>query len=152
MVCGAKAMTTSEQAYQDTMDRFIAKWSTTIPVHPVIYPDVPLDTAAQACIDTGTEAWARVTYKPNLRSQTSIAGPTKAKYTAEGIVIIEVYTPTGDGGQLNRSLTTLVETAYEGVSTPNGVWYRNVHTEGPVPDGPWSKSNVYAEWSYDEVR
>lgn len=143
-------MTTSEQAYRDTMDRFLAKWTPT--GHPAIFPNVPLDTAAQACIDTGTEAWARLSYKPNLRNQTSISGPGNAKYTAEGIVIIEVYTPTGDGGQLDRQLCALVETAYEGVSTANGVWYRNVHTETVGPDGPWWHSNVYASWSYDEVR
>lgn len=143
-------MTTSEEAYRDTLDRFLAKWVTT--GHPAIYQDVPLDTAAQACIDTGTEAWARITYKPNLRTQTSIAGPTKAKYTAEGLVIIEIYTPTGDGGQQDRTLCALVETAYEGVSTANGVWYRNTRSESIGPDGPWWHSNVIAQWSYDQVR
>lgn len=143
-------MTTKEQAYRDTMDRFLAKWTPT--GHPAIFPNVPLDAAAQACIDTGTEAWARVSYKPNLRDRSSIAGPTNAKFTEQGLVIIEVYTPTGDGGQLDRTLTDLVETAYEGVSTANGVWYREVHTEARGPDGPWWCSLVYATWSFDEVR
>lgn len=143
-------MTTNQAAYNDTMDRVLAKWTPT--THPIIFPNVPLTTAAQACIDTGTEAWARVSYKPNLRNQTSLASSGNAKYTAEGIVVVEVYTPTGDGGLLDRTLTALVETAFEGVSTPNGVWYRNTHTEPVGPDGVWWHSNVYAMWSYDEVR
>lgn len=141
-------MTTSSQAYNDTMDRIAAKWG----VRPIIYPNVPLDAAAQACIDTGMEAWARVTYLPNLRDVTSIAGPTNSKETAEGIVIVEVYTPSGDGGVLDRTLTALMETAFVKVSTPNGVWYRKVRTQSIGPDGPWWHSNVIAEWSYDEVR
>lgn len=143
-------MTTNIEAYNDTMSRIKTVWDTT--GLPIIYPDVPVDTAAQACIDTGTSAWARVTYQDNERSQTSISGPTNAKYTATGIVTVSIYAPTGDGGQLRRTLTALMETAFEGIATLNGVWYRNVRTEGPVPDGMWSGANVIAEWSYDQVR
>jgi hypothetical protein len=143
-------MTTLSEAYTDVMSRVKAKWDTT--GFPIVYPDVPLDAAAQAAIDSGSTAWARVTFKPNQRSQTSLATAGNAKYTAEGIVIVETYAPSGDGGTLSRTLTDLVETAYEGVSVSNGVWYRNVRTDLVGPDGHWTHSNVIAEWSYDQVR
>ena len=143
-------MTTSIEAFDDTMSRFKAIWDTT--GLPVIFQDVPLDAAAQANIDTGTSAWARITYRPNLRDQTSLASSVAAKYTSQGIVIVEVYAPTGDGGTLGRTLSQLVETCFEGVSTNNGVWYRNTHTEYIGTEGFWTHWNILSDWSYDEVR
>lgn len=143
-------MTTAAEAYNDTMAKFKAQWDTT--GLPCKYPDIVLDTPMQAAIDTGLTAWARVTYLPNTRTQTSISGPTKAKFTAEGVVIVQIFTPTGDGGVLARTLYTLVEKAFEQVATLNGVWYRNTRTN-PVPgQGQWVQNNVTSEWSYDEVR
>lgn len=143
-------MPTLSEAYDDIMGRIKAKLDTVS--LPVAYPDVPLDVATQAAIDSGSTAWARVTFLPNLRDQTSLAGVGNAKYTAQGVVIVEIYAPTGDGGVLQRSLTDLAETAYEGVSTPNGVWYTKVRTEAARPDGHWTHANVIANWSYDQVR
>lgn len=143
-------MTDVHGAYNDTMGRVKLKWDTT--GFPIKFPNAPADTALQALIDTGTTPWARVTYLPNLREQSSIAGPTGSKETAQGLVIVQVFTPTGDGGLQDRTLTALVETAFVKVSTPNGVWYRKVRTECVGQEGFWWHSNVIAEWSYDEVR
>lgn len=143
-------MPTLPEAYDDIMSRIKAKLDTVS--LPVSYPDTPVDDATQAAIDSGSLPWARVTFLPNLRSQTSLAGTGNAKYTAKGVVMVEIYAPSGDGGTLQRALTDLAETAYEGVSTSNGVWYTNVRTEQPRPDGHWTHANVIAEWSYDQVR
>lgn len=143
-------MTTAAQAYTDTMQKLATKWATT--GLPIKYSNIPLDAAMQTAIDTGDTAWARVTYKPNLRDQTSLASSGNAKYTAQGIVIVDIFTPTGDGGTLARTLYSLVETAWEGVSTPNGVWYRNVRTSDEGQDGHYWHTQTIAEWSYDEVR
>lgn len=143
-------MTTSSEAFNDCMSRFKAKFDTT--GLPVVYQDVPLDVAAQANIDTGTTGWARVTYLPNLREQTSLATSGNAKYTAQGVVIIQIFAPTGDGGTLGRTLCDLVETAYEGVSIANGVWYKNTRTEYVGTEGFWTHWNVTSEFSYDQVR
>lgn len=143
-------MTTNTEAYTDTMGRIKAKWDTT--GFPIIYPNVPLDVAAQACVDNGETPYARVAYMTSERGQTSIAGPTNAKYTASGVVMVQIFTLGGDGGQASRTLTALVETAFEGVSVSNGVWYRDVRTETVGPDGVYFHDNVVAEWSYDQVR
>lgn len=143
-------MTTAAQAYSDTISKFATKWATT--GFPIKYPNIAADAAMQTAMDSGETAWARLTYKPNLRDQTSLASSGNAKYTAQGIVIVEIYTPTGDGGTLSRTLYSLVETAWEGVSTPNGVWYTNVHTECIGQEGHYWHDNVLAFWSYDEVR
>lgn len=143
-------MTTAAEAYNDTIGKFATKWATTS--LPVKYPNVPVDAAMQTAIDSGETAWARVTYKPNLRDQTSLASSGNAKYTAQGVVIVDIFTPTGDGGTLSRTLYSLVETAFEGISTLNGVWYRQVRTEDIGQDGHYWHTQTIAEWSYDEVR
>ena len=146
-------MTTHIQAYNEMAQLFKDAWDTT--GFAAVYNDVPPDAAAIAAIDvtSGTVVpWARFATKPNFRTQRSLGGPGGRRFDSTGIVIVEIYTPTGDGLTLARSLHTLVEQAFEGVSTLNGVWFRNVRTEPAAVSGPWSHSNIIAEYQYDEVR
>jgi hypothetical protein len=117
--------------------------------HEVMYADVPLTQAQLTLIESGNAPWARVSVKHNLRSQKTIGARL---FDNLGIVIVEVYTPKGDGLTTARSLGTLVRNAFEGVSTPNGVWFRNTRVNEIGPDGHWSRVNVITEFEYDEVR
>lgn len=146
-------MTTIMEAEDDTLARFKAAWDTV--GHAVVYTDVPLDAAAEAATNPESATlvpWARVSIKNNTRTQATLAGPLGRRFDARGVFIAEIYTPAGDGLTLARILARLVEQAFEGVSTPNGVWYRNVRTNEVGPDGPWFHVNVIAEFQYDEVR
>lgn len=143
-------MTTNQEAVDDIYTKFKVAWDTV--GHPVIFQDVPLDTAAQAAIDTQEIPWCRVSIRHNTRVQATLNGPGGRRFDARGIFIGEIYTPTGDGMTLARSLSRLVEQAFEGISTPNGVWFRNVRTQEIGPDGNFTHVNVIAEFQYDEVR
>lgn len=146
-------MTTIVEAEDDILGRFKTAWDTV--GHAVVYTDRPLDAVAEAATNAESATlvpWARVNVKHNTRTQGTISGPPHRRFDVRGVFIAEIYTPGGDGLTLARILSRLVEQAFEGVSTPNGVWFRNVRTNEVGPDGPWFHVNVIAEFLYDEVR
>lgn len=146
-------MTTIAQAVDDIHARFKAAWDTV--EHAVVYTDVPLSTAAEAATNPESATlvpWARVTLRHNTRTQGTLVGVGGRRFDVRGVFTVEIYTPSGDGLTLARTLSRLVEQAFEGVSTPNGVWFRNTRTNEVGPDGPWFHVNVITEFLYDEVR
>lgn len=145
---------TNDEAYRAALRTFQDAWDTITPtVPPVKFPNVALSPTLQATIDAGATAWARISWKPNTRKQTAINGSVGNRlFTQTGIMIVEVYTPSGDGCKLDRTLTRLVERAFEGISTLNGLWFRNVGTNPGEADGTMWHSNVIIPWEYQEIR
>jgi hypothetical protein len=141
---------TMQQAVDAMLTLFEAAWDTT--GHEAIYVDVPLTTAQEAVIKTGNAPWARVTVKHNVRTQQTLGSQGNRLFDNIGLIIVEVYTPKGDGLTTARSLSTIARDAFEGVSTPNGVWFRNTRVNEIGPEGHWYHTNVIAEFSYDEIR
>ncbi len=143
-------MTTMIEAVDDMHERFYAVWQ---PLgHPAKYQDVASDPAMDAAIDSGLVPWARVTVRHNLKDQTTLAGPDGSRFTSRGILFIEVYTPTGDGCVLSRTLCPLIEKAYQGISTPNGVWFTKVQTQEIGNEGMWYHANVSCLFKYDSIK
>jgi hypothetical protein len=142
---------TKQQAVDEMFSALNAVWAP----RAVVWEDVPPDAVTLAAIDdtnTNVTSWARASVKHNAGFQATLGAPGDRRFDREGILLVEIYAPAGDGLTLARSLHTLVEQAFEGVSSPNGVWFRNVHTEEIGPSGPWTHANVIIEFQYDEVR
>lgn len=140
-----------QQAVDSMMGALFDAWTP----RALVFEDMPLDAVAKAAVDdtnTNVVPWARATIRHNAGFQATLGGPGARRFDREGIFLVEIYAPRGDGLTLARSLHTLVEQAFEGVSTPNGVWFRNVRTEEVGPDGPWTHANVIIEFEYEEVR
>jgi hypothetical protein len=146
-------MTTYMQAIDDILTKFKTAWDTT--GFEVIYPDVPL-TAAQTALIEGTgdlEPWCRVTIRHGSRRQKTLgADPNSRIFDNNGIAFFEVYTTTGDGGVLAYQLSEVVRNAFEGISTPNGVWFRDCVAEETGLEGMWSRRNVTCAFEYDDRR
>jgi len=125
--------------------------------HLVLYEDVPLTPAQQAVISgsvTPTKSWARLSIKDNLRSQATIGNsPDCRRFEAQGVILIEVYTPSGMGGLAGYAGTmcTLLQSAFE---TPNiaDPWFRNARINPVGLDRFWYHANVVVEFSYAEAR
>jgi hypothetical protein len=144
-------MTTYQEAIDAMIGAFYAVWSP----RAAIYQDVPPDAAAIAASDDTNAApvpWARVSTAITAGWQATMGDVGNRRFDTEGILTIEIYTPRGDGLTSARILHRLVEQAFQGVSTLNGVWFRNVRTVPAQPSGPWSHANVIIEFLYDEVR
>lgn len=115
--------------------------------------DIPLlwwDTAQDP---PSNGAWARVTMRHGEAFQATLAGETGSRrFTRTGVITVQIFTPTGDGLELSDSLAIIAARAYEGVTTDNGVWFRNVRANEVGQDGKYFQTNVFADFEYDEVR
>lgn len=110
-------------------------------------------TAGDKPPDGPQVAWARGGVRHFLRRQATLSGSTGTRlYTSTGLLLVSLFTPTGKGlGEADR-LAVLFRNAVEGVSTSGGVWFRNARTTEMGLDGSWWRTDVSADFEYDEIR
>lgn len=152
---------TLQETYDEILTRFKDAWDTTDDGNgnpfEVAYPDVPLTPLLQQYITgqlestTPIQPWARVTIRPNVRVQKTLAGPNNRLYTRNGILFVEVFTPTGDGNQLANTLCELVQNAFEGNNAIH-VWYPETRINVNGVEGLWSRTTITVEWQSEQVK
>jgi hypothetical protein len=150
-------MTTITEARDDIMAAFRVEWNSraaaanggTLP--KVIWQRVEPSGAQKP---KGTEAWARITVEHNEGGQATFGGPGNRLFDREGIVTVQVFTPqkSDQGGTVLEALGAIARDAFEGRSTPSGVWFRDVRLQEVGPDEPWWQLNVTAKFNYDELK
>jgi len=117
---------------------------------PVIYwPDVELlkEPAVNTC-------WARMSRQTVVQSQANIAGADSVKrYTTRGLLSVQIFVPRllTNSGTTRNALGQLVQLAYRGITTPNGIWFRNVTLKELPADARYNRCNVVSDFQYDEV-
>lgn len=80
-------------------------------------------------------------------------GPVgKRRFQRMGVAVVQVMTPFGDGFTLADTLGTVARNAYEGVSTPNGVWFRRTTVKEVGKTGNYIQVNVTTNFEYTEQR
>lgn len=135
---------TFSEAYNDILTIFKDAWDTT--GYDTIYSNVTGDPPETQV------PWARVNIQHGFGDQTLGDASSKIRYTRTGLFFGQLFMPTGEGLPELYDLAKLIADAYEGKSTPNGVWFRNVRVNEVGPDGSWYQINVIAEFTYDEVK
>lgn len=96
--------------------------------------------------------WARVSVQHSLGSQDAInPNVGQRSYTRSGIVSVQLFTGR-DGLTSADVIAEAIEAAFLGVSTPGGVWFRNVRSVEIGEDGPWFQTNILAEFVYEQTR
>lgn len=101
----------------------------------------------------GRSAHLRVFVGHASGGQASLGGVGNRRFERRGIVTVQVMTPFGDGFTLADALATVARNAFEGVTTPNGVWFQNVSPGQEMgKTGPWQQTNVTATFVYTERR
>jgi hypothetical protein len=140
---------TISQARDEMLSVFTAAWEgdpTSAPV-PVLYPDRAQEIPTQG-------PWARARVQHNASAQVTLSGEAGARrFRRTGVVSVEIFTPTGDGLTLSDQLAMIASRAFEGVTTePGRVIFRNVRVTEAGQDGAWHKTDVLADFEYDEVR
>ena len=137
------------QAQDEILGLFRTAWEAGPPSQgvPVLYPDV-----AQDVPNAGT--WARVTLLLTGGGQATLSGATGTRvFRYTGTVVMQVFTPTGEGQVLSQQLAHIAKNAYEGkASTPGGVWFRDARYGANGQDGNWFRQDVLVDYVYDEVR
>lgn len=141
-----------QEAVDEIFGRFADAWEDT--GFTVIYPDRPL-TPSQSALIAGTstdglQPWARLTIRAADRERNTIG---QLMYTTSGVLIVEIYTPTGDGHRQAYTLGKIVQDAFElhNVSSYR-VWYREVEMSEAGSEGVWSRLNVTVFWEAQELK
>lgn len=136
---------TYAEARDEIFAVFKTAWDTT--GYPAHYQDVRKRRSRDE------EPWAVVTLNHSSGFQATLSGASGSRTFARlGFVTVQIFTPSGKGLQESYDLCKVVSDAFEGVSTPGGVWFRNVRLNEVGRDGEFHQLNVIAEFRYDEIK
>lgn len=121
--------------------------------HGVLYPVLSEDVAEGSAKPTADVPHFRGPYiKHNLGDDQTL-GPVGGRlFSRAGVFIVQVMAPVGDGFTLGDTLATVARNAYEGVSTPNSVWFRKVTTKEVGTTGGFYQINVTGVFEYTETK
>lgn len=136
---------TFSQARNEIFALLKAAWDTT--GFSMQYPDKAFTQP------NGRTPWARVTLRHNSGGQATLSNVDgKSRFKREGVITVQIFTPSGEGLSRSYDLAKIVADAFEGVYTAKGVWFRNTRLVESGPDGDWFQLNVNTDFIYDEIK
>ena len=99
-------------------------------------------------------AWARFSIRHGLSEQATLAGADGTgtrRFEKFGIVQVQIFTPlTTRNLILAEELADVAKSAFEGISTANGIWFQGTRILEVGADDSWFQTNVIANFRYDE--
>jgi hypothetical protein len=100
-----------------------------------------------------TIPYCRVSIKHVSSRQTTFGEIGCRSFQRNGVVIVQLFTPTGEGSTQFDTLAKTISEAFEGVSTPNNLWFRRVSPPIEVgKSGEWYQTNISADFEYDQKK
>lgn len=145
-------MTTERDAFDDMTKRLNDIWAansiTIVGTAPKILFPSKVETAKDIPAD---DFWARFWKTNDAATQRSLSRP--AIFTTTGMLFVQIFAPASlkQAAIQGRALAMLARDAYRGITTPNGVWYRDVLIREMLPEPKWFPYRVSARYSFDEV-
>lgn len=139
-------MTTLTQS-RDTINGLVKTGFDAQPTVDVVYEGVVAPST------DGQTPQVRVYIRHNAGGQDTLgrAGSGTRSFLRVGQVILQVFSPFGDGFTLDDTLVTVARNCFEGV-TANGVWFRRVAIKEIGKAGRHYQTNVHADFEYTERR
>lgn len=136
---------TYREAKDEILAIFKAAWDPT--GWPVHYQDVRKQRSSDE------NPWAVVTLNHSAGFQDTLSGVIGSRtFTRLGFLTTQIFVPVGKGLQEAYDLAKIVSDAFEGASTPGGVWFRDVRLNEVGRDGEFFQLNVVADFRYDEIK
>lgn len=117
-----------------------------LPATPIRYPDyigteVPSDNA-----------WIRATVHHTDEHQATIGSTGQRRYRVYGVLMIQIFTPTGNGQKVADILSGVVKGAFRGVNVGlDSIVFNRVRVTDVGQSGDWLQTNVTADFDYDEI-
>lgn len=97
-------------------------------------------------------AWFRIVVRHTNGEQTTLQEPGSRRFSREGLVTVQIFTPAGARGlTLVDRLGTMATNAFEGRQA-DGVWFRNVRLNEVGNTDAWFQTNVIAEFYYEQTK
>ena len=113
---------------------------------PIYYDDVVKSTPP------ATAAYIQAKCDLLREVQSSLGEAGNRRFRIYGIIMVQVFTPFGDGLTLADVLSGVVKGAFRGVNTgSDAITFRNTRVVDVGPSGAWRQTNVVAEFDYDEI-
>lgn len=101
----------------------------------------------------GSVLWVRAAMRHTGGGQASLTGGLNlTKYTRKGLLLFGVNAPLGDGQKQADAMASVILGCFEGISSPNGVWFRNGRPKEIGVMGEWWLTNVILEFTYDTLK
>lgn len=140
---------TRREAISEILALFKTAWDGTGHGDRVKYDNV----GKESLPPPGTDPWARVVLRHSTARQASLSGALGTqRYERKGILAIQIFEPPGKGLSGATDLPKIVQDAYEGVRTTNGVWFKDVVVNEVGVSGDFYQTNVIALFEYDEIK
>lgn len=102
--------------------------------------------------ETDMSPWATVVVRHAAGQQDTLGGVGNRQFLRLGTVVVTINTPSSSGLSEGYNLAKVVADAYEGVSSPNGVWFRNVRINELGREGTFFQTNVVVDFEYYETK
>lgn len=97
-----------------------------------------------------SDPWATAAIRHADALQDTLGGVGNRSFRRVGVIIVQIFTPTGNGLQESYDLAKVVIDAFEGKASPGGVWFRNVRLNEIGHEGHFMQTNVLVDFRYDE--
>jgi hypothetical protein len=132
---------TRDEAYDMIMGHVAAALP---PGIPALWPDTPQSIPAGA-------QWVRPVIRHATGGQASLGNAMGARrFNHGGVLIVQLFTPVGDGMTDANTLAQAFLTYFEAVRSSQ-VWYRNIRAMEIGKDGAAEQVNFLADFSYDHI-
>ena len=142
-------VTQTRTARSEILALFKAAWDgdPTSASLPVLWDGVAADIPTSG-------AWARAMVRQTTGTQVALSGDEigVARHTHTGFLMVQIFTPLGEGLVLSDQLADIVKNGVRGKRTASGVVFRDVRTPDIGPDGQFFHKQVVADFEYDEVK
>lgn len=116
---------------------------------PLAFDNVKFDKPGEDGSTTEAGPWAKITTRI-ISAGSETQG--NRRFTTEGVLTVQIFTPTGDGNTLGDVLSQFVlDTLRAHVGTASGVWFFDATPNEIGLEGPWFQHNVTASFRYQEI-
>lgn len=133
-----------EQATDEILTILKDAWDET--GYPMYHEDL------QTVRETSNSPWATSVIRHASSRQATLGGIGQRSFLRVGVLIVSVFIQRGNGLSEAYQLAKLVAEAFEGKSSPNGVWFRNVRVNEIGPDGTFFQTNILIDFEYHETK
>jgi len=100
--------------------------------------------------------WCRISTQLVTEEQdtlsTCVADIGRRRYTAAGLVFVQMFAPaTSEGTTKNDLLAHVAKLAFRGKTADGGIWFRNARVNELKPEESFFRLNVVAEFEFNEI-
>jgi hypothetical protein len=114
--------------------------------YPVFYENTRKDRPDEEI------AFIQVVLRHAFGNQATLGGAGQRIFMRYGVLIATLNFPTGSGLSGPYGIAKAISDAFEGVSSQNGIWFRNIRISEKGRDGGYFQTDVIIEFEYSETK